>query len=510
VDRQAAARKLVGDLVSGEHIEVRRAEVLGRDLAKLIETLERPPTARELEDWLSEHPQVEELYASTAMLDEVLVRYFAPPKPEPAPAPSQPDLVRQLREDPASIAPYLVYSDWLQEQGDPLGELIALGIAVSGGEGGDEAIARFERYVKQHDARLFGGIPRVRERAQVHWHNGLITSITDGGAAPLDINEWGKLLQLRVCALVRMLSFGSMSKCTESLDEMIAAAAPESLAELHWRDAWPVQTMRRKLGVLGISGHVMPASDVSLETIDTLHLEVASLAPADPVLQRMPVRVLDLRWCKPELLAGLAATELPRLEQLTISLSNCTVGDATTLLLRNPLPALRHLRLCFGRIDAGAFAGLATTPAVKQLSSLALDSVDLDDAAAMSLVPALRTLAISTLDVSGNELTLDALARLRAALPHVTHLVAERQDPPGHARRERIRWFARSRFEAAEEIVDASTWQVTRDGHRHTATYHDYQLFVSDDLTAFDCSCPSGSRPCKHVVALALIASRQM
>jgi hypothetical protein len=45
MDQLVAARKLIEELVKEEQIEVRRAEIVGRDLAKHVEALGRPPTA---------------------------------------------------------------------------------------------------------------------------------------------------------------------------------------------------------------------------------------------------------------------------------------------------------------------------------------------------------------------------------------------------------------------------------------------------------------------------------
>jgi uncharacterized protein (TIGR02996 family) len=56
--------------------------------------------------------------------------------PEPAleplilPALRHPELEAQIAEDPASLEPYLVYADWLQEQGERWGELIAVQVAL--------------------------------------------------------------------------------------------------------------------------------------------------------------------------------------------------------------------------------------------------------------------------------------------------------------------------------------------------------------------------------------------
>ena len=71
MDRVVAASKLIGELVKGAQLEVWRLEIVGRELAKLVETLKRPPTGQELGEWLEEHAQVTELCAPTSLLDEV-------------------------------------------------------------------------------------------------------------------------------------------------------------------------------------------------------------------------------------------------------------------------------------------------------------------------------------------------------------------------------------------------------------------------------------------------------
>ena len=117
-----------------EQIEVRRVEIVGRDLAKLIETLKRPPSGAELGEWLEEHQQVTDLAASTAILEDLINRHLVDQDvAATATAARNPELERQIREDPANSAPYLVYADWLQEHTDPVGELIALGVASASG-----------------------------------------------------------------------------------------------------------------------------------------------------------------------------------------------------------------------------------------------------------------------------------------------------------------------------------------------------------------------------------------
>jgi uncharacterized protein (TIGR02996 family) len=145
VDQLVAARKFIGELVKEEQIEVRRPEIVGRDLAKHVESLGRPPTGHELEDWLGEHNQVTELYASASLLDELVYRYLTPPPPDvPVTEQRHEALETEIRQSLAAPEPYLVYADWLQERGDPFGELLALGVAATK-SGGEEDQLRIER-----------------------------------------------------------------------------------------------------------------------------------------------------------------------------------------------------------------------------------------------------------------------------------------------------------------------------------------------------------------------------
>lgn len=65
--------------MKGGQLEIRRIAIVGRDPAKLVGTLGRPPSGIELEELLEAHPQVSELCAATSVLDELVYRYLTPP-----------------------------------------------------------------------------------------------------------------------------------------------------------------------------------------------------------------------------------------------------------------------------------------------------------------------------------------------------------------------------------------------------------------------------------------------
>jgi uncharacterized protein (TIGR02996 family) len=511
MDRAAAARKLVAELVAGEQIELRRAEIVGRDLARFVEALGRPPTGDELEDWLGDHAQVSELYVGPALLEQLVDRHLAPPPPAAEAAADDarnPELERQLRAEPERGELYLVYADGLQERADPLGELIALGVAAGGGSA--DAAGRFERHLRLHEARLLGGLAaQLANRVTLRWRHGFVQELDEQLALPPP--AWQALLGLRVCELVESIALGRA--CPPELDIMIAEHAPTSLRaltlEVHG-GRLPPRLLARELRRLAVRGdRVAIDADALPGSLEYLELYVREVAAPDGAPPRLPVRELHAALT-PAVAAFLAGARLPRLEGLTLYADAAATRRVPELLASLEAPALAHLSLSGGALELRTFAELTRLPLAARLSSLALTSVGLDDAALRALVGARGELAgLAELDVSGNELTQDGLAAARELAPRV---VSRRQHRRGAARERNVRRWAGSRLAVAEEIAEPSAWRDAGvDGDLRWARYQGqdaYELYVSVDLERYGCSCPSGIQPCKHVVALALIAER--
>jgi uncharacterized protein (TIGR02996 family) len=516
MDRIVAARKLLGELVKGEQLEVRRIEIVGRDLARFVETLGRPPSGEELEDWLGEHAQVTELYAGPALLDELVYRHLTPP-PSSEPAlladVRHPELERQLREAPDGSEPYLVYADWLQERGDPLGELIALGVASAGGA--DDAVLRFERHLKLHEARFLGGLARqLPEHVVLRWRYGVVHGIEERELSEgLPPRSWEQLLRLRVCELVRSLTL--VRPCVPELDAAIAASASGSLRALTLKGCsgrLPAQLLRRELRSLSLAGgQIAIGPDTLPASLEHLELRVHDAALAGE--HRAPLEwglcELDVALTAP-LAAFLAGVRLPRLARLTLNLGGESAAAVPELLEALRLPALTHLALRNGQLEPATFAALARLPLAARLSSLALTSLELTDEAMRALVHARGAFeALAELDVGHNELSRDGLAAARELAPRV---ISQRQQRRGTGMERRVRRFAGSRLQAAEGIADPELWRRAGvDGELRWARYRgesEYELYVSADLQRYGCTCPSSIQPCKHVVALALVAER--
>ncbi len=511
MDRVVAARRLVAELVKGEQLEVRRTEIVGRDLAQLVETLGRPPSGDELEDWLGEHPQVTELYAGPGLLGELVERHLTPPAPS-APASvaeaRHPELERQLREAPDHGELYVVYADWLQERGDPLGELIALGVAANAGS--DDARARFERHLKRHEARFLGGLAGyLAGRVELRWGHGLVEALDE--RLDVQVPFWKQLLGLRVCELLQEIRI--RRQCSAELDSVIAEHAPPTLRALAVEansGSLPERLLGRELRSLAVAGYRVAIGPGTLpDSLERLELDVSNLDAEGGAPLRLAVRELHVALTAP-VAACLTGARMPRLERLTIAVSAATSPGLPALLESIELPALTHLAICDGPLDPRTFGELARLPLAARLSSLALRNLGLTDEAMRELSRARDGLpALAQLDVSSNELSREGLAAARDLAPDV---ISRRQQRRGHTMEQRVRRWAGSRLQVAEDIADPDAWRHAGvDGDLRWARYRggdEYELFVTADLRRYGCTCPSTIQPCKHVVALALIAER--
>ncbi len=512
MDRVVAARKLVAELVKNEQLEVRRVEIVGRDLAQLVDSLGRPPSGDELEDWLGEHPQVTELYAGPRLLDELVDRYLTPPPSSEAVAAAadarHPELERQLLEAPDSRDLYLVYADWLQERGDPLGELIALGVAATGGP--DDAVARFERHLRLHEARFLGGLARqLADRVALDWRHGFVHAIEE--RTELAPPRWEELLRLRVCGLVQSITI--RRPFPAELDAAIADHAAPSLRALTleaYAGRLPERLLGRGLRSLAVvGGRIAIGPDTFPASLERLELRVFDATAEGGGPPRLAVRELHVQLTSP-LIASLAGVQLPRLERLTLAVDAVTAPRLPALLESIAAPALAHLAICNGPLDPQTFGALARLPLAERLSSLALLNVDLTDDAMRAMARARGGLAaLAELDVSNNELSRDGLAAARELAPNV---ISRRQNRRGSSMERRVRRWAGSRLQVAEDIADPEAFRNAGvEGEVRWARYRggdEYELFVSADLERYGCTCPSSIQPCKHVVALALIAER--
>lgn len=319
---------------------------------------------------------------------------------------SGPDLLRAVIDHPDDDARRMVYADWLQQQGDPQGELIAVQIQLA------------------HAAASERGELEARAKALLDAHGDTWISALGDGISHVTFR--------------RGLPYAACAAVGSELD-----AGGESHALLDVLDRAPI----RDLGFVAQDGDDDDDEPSS-------RLAVARDLAADPRLARVELLATGVRWgaeglaallgsphlanlrglhiadpdCQPYAGDAIATARLPRLELLALNGDwRSAFGDAGVVALaRADLPALRDLVLLNLGLGESAAVALASSPIVAHLSGLDLgygsthpNRIGAVGAAALAGSASFRALRRLILDY--NDIGGDGLAAL-ASSPHLDAL----------------------------------------------------------------------------------------
>jgi len=236
-----------------------------------------------------------------------------------------------IREDRADPAPYLVYADWLQTQGSPVGEMIV-----------------FAHKKQQPRAKAIAkqlGLPQP-EMATMGWRFGLWQWLRlendldwmDGSWDPMPFVR--ALFRSPLCAVLEELRIGILRWDENDQPDVIAEAG---------RHGWAKDLARLHLG------------DVD-DTIDMAHHTIGDVGKLItkhfPNLTSLKLHSGDQSWRGGKESFGIGGLELPRLKDLTIE--TCAMSSKRMkAVLGAKLPVLERLELWFGGRDSEATAKIA-------------------------------------------------------------------------------------------------------------------------------------------------------
>ncbi|MCP3102750.1 TIGR02996 domain-containing protein [Myxococcus sp. K15C18031901] len=392
----------------------------------------------------------------------------APPPPVPAPVDARnPELEAAILQDPEDDAAYLVYGDWLQEQGDPRGQLMALHHAVDLAQGAErEALwPRVLAFAEQHERQLMGDasdwgalVTRLRpfrgmgdDHLLVRWHLGFIASITVSGdslsgESVLDVNHvLERLLRHPAARFLRTLSVGPLDSSLPSNDyretlRLVAAHAPRTLRSLAFMDpmefsqglslfqlgdASALYAAFPRLRALSLNGN-MVLGEMNLPELRELSLESSGLTR--------------------EVVEAVAAAHWPHLEKLVLRFGvrdlgcDVTPEDLRPLLEGTRMPRLRHLGLRNAEFTDALCELLPAAPVLGRLEQLDLSMGMMTKRGADALMAhADRFAHLLRLDVTENLLDADAVDVLDR-LGEAVHLGGQRAGPPVEPRDSPHRW----------------------------------------------------------------------
>jgi len=295
-------------------------------------------------------------------------------RPDTTPVARDAALEQAIAADPDARESYLVYADWLQERGDPRGNLI---VAQADPDRPDRLRAA-ARLLSRQAGYFLGDLAGAD--LQLGWRWGYLESATMTLREAVEGGQLQRLLALPSARFLRGLRLRGISDGPEVLGrvlEVLAAGRPSRL---------------RRLGLQGFS------------ELDS----VASIEEVFPAL-----RELELQGARIHFGQGLS---LPLLEQLKLEVMTVLELD---VLLRRPPPRLRHLTLRSFR-DPDELCTLISSRLLEQLEVLDLSEMWLTEHAIETMVKnAARFAHLRLLDLRMSHATEEALSALRAVGPLV-------------------------------------------------------------------------------------------
>lgn len=287
-----------------------------------------------------------------------------------APIASNPALEAAIEENLDDDAAWSVYADWLQQQGDPRGELAAL----------DPASAA--RLYAKHERYLLGGLPKYDEVVTYSWRRGWLASAQV--ATKRAHEEAGISQAALVATLMALPSARFLEELTLGAPSLHERGVPEAVI-----DALVAAGPRTTLRVLAFT------SDRGEEMLSwTVTGPLERALPLYPNLAALDITAGYL---------SLGALELPKLARLRIETCGLSEDNLQSLAAAR-LPALTALELWFGKRDALDLA-MAVVEAHARVPELGLVNTSFTDelAAALAASPSLPNR--ERLDLSRGTLT---------------------------------------------------------------------------------------------------------
>ncbi|QSQ16321.1 TIGR02996 domain-containing protein [Myxococcus landrumensis] len=340
-------------------------------------------------------------------------------------AASNPELEAAIVQAPDAVDTYLVYGDWLQAQGDPRGELIAL----------HHARTEASEFIHKHQRQLLGDelAGALQSRAlELDWELGFIRAARVSPHSPI--------AEARVRQLVRELLRHPSGRFLRELSvggisDVGMVSSYEAVTRLIVREGGS-----RTLQTLAY--HVKQANEdetycaIRLRDVSALYAVLPRLRSLDlrgiharlgdidlPELREFTLQTWDLSRSGCD---SLLKAKWPKLERMEVWLGGDStdamrsVTDLTPLLDGASLPSLRRLGLRNTRWTDDLVRALHASPLLPRLTHLDLSGGTLsDDGAKWLSEHAAAFRHLQHLDLRGNTMSDAGTMRVEAVCPSV-------------------------------------------------------------------------------------------
>ncbi|GHG72672.1 WGR domain-containing protein [Comamonas sp. JC664] len=351
-----------------------------------------------------------------------------------AEAASNPELEAAILKDPDNVDAYLVYADWLQSQGDPRGELIALQHAASQASGAEatELKKKANALIKKHQSLLYGELVDAvkEEELKAEWHLGFIRSARVGQKdydSERDIGELTQeLLALPSARFIRgltigMASFDGENEYGDVISAIAKAGGSKTLQDLFIGDfEYPDDTEISWTHLTDVSSALKV-----LPNLRTLRLRGGELALGDIDLPELREFTVETGGLPLNAIKSIASAKWPKLEKLEIWFGSDNYGaeggveDIQPILDGQGLPNLKHLGLRNSEFTDALAQALPSAAVLPRLEKLDISMGTLTNEGAKALADnAAAFTHLKQLDVSENILEDEGQSLISKAIPH--------------------------------------------------------------------------------------------
>ncbi len=316
----------------------------------------------------------------------VLVSEGEAPKAEMS---GNPDLEMAIASDLTNIEAWMVYGDWLQEQGDPRGELVSIDCALALKPGDAKLEKRRDELLKEHEAAWLGKtLVEARKTSEsfveFEWKYGFLDSVRVGeeyeNEGPDLAKQTRDLLKLESAKFLRDLKLGPANMEDGEGDWTDAVLALSKAGKLH------------ALRNLVIGDFDSEDCEISWSDIGN----VGNVWPCVPNLQEMTVHGGGIK---------LGTIAHDKLEKLTIETGGLPLAAAKSLAAAT-LPNLTSLTVWFGTDEYGrtcniqSIQGIFDGKGLPKVEHLGLQNADFQDEIAEKVSGAAILGQLKTLDLS--------------------------------------------------------------------------------------------------------------
>lgn len=349
------------------------------------------------------------------------------------------ELEALIVKNPEDAGNYTVYADWLIQQNDPRGELINAQLKREAGadSGLDDKIGGL---LEKHAAEWLGplGGKTSKDGFSATWRRGFLDEVTFGNDDSANIvlgQLYQQLRPLPVAQLLRGVTFAAFNDEDDyqpawdnAVTAMVEFGVPATLKKIVFD-----------------RGGYWDISSTYLNTLEPLYARVPQLEHLEIIIGNMNLGTIDLPNLKhfevytggfnKDNMKSVLAANWPKLETLLLRFGgnsdyggDCEVDDVLPLLAAKGIPNVRTLALANSPFIDALIPHLATSPLLKQVTSLDLSLGEMTDAGVNAIVEhadAFRHL--TKLDVHRNYISKDAIESLRGVAGGLN--VGRQEDP---------------------------------------------------------------------------------